>query len=167
MKTQNPKTPKKEVKKAVKKALEKSLTDKFLEVVKQLGHDAEKIGKDIEIAGKFVAKKLSKRLKDLKEATDNKLEAVKEATEPAAKVKEIKKSTVKGAKTAKKIVKKAASKAKPVVQSVKVAAIATEEKAAEAIAKPLKKVVEKNTPAKAVGTVSKTPARKPAAPKKD
>lgn len=48
--------------KAAKKELEQSLTAKLVEVVKSLGHDAEKIGEDLILVSKFVAKKISKRV---------------------------------------------------------------------------------------------------------
>jgi hypothetical protein len=50
----------KETRKAAKKELEQSLTAKLIEAVKSLGHDAEKIGGDLLLVSKFVAKKISK-----------------------------------------------------------------------------------------------------------
>lgn len=63
MKANKHESPKKASKKAEKKALEQSLTTKLFEVVKSLGHDAEKIGEDLILVSKFVAKKISKRVK--------------------------------------------------------------------------------------------------------
>src|SRR5690349_2889812 len=112
MKTNNSKVQKKDAKKAVKKELEKSLREKFLEVVKHLGHDAERIGKDIEIASKFVAKKLSKKFKDVKSVVENKIDEATSSKEPVAKkVEAVKKSAVKGTKSAGKVVQKAVAKA--------------------------------------------------------
>ena len=52
----------KTVKKANRKQLESSLSDKFKEVIKSLGHEAEVIAKDIERAGKLLARRLSDKL---------------------------------------------------------------------------------------------------------
>ena len=143
MKTSKPKVQKKEAKKVAKKELEKSLTAKFLEAVKHLGHDAEKIGKDIEIAGKFVAKKLSKKFSASKDVIK------KEVDQAPEKVS-------KGVKNAKKVVEKAVAKAKPTMQSVKVDAIATEEKAASLITKPVVAKPVNRKPATTRKTTPKT-----------
>ena len=156
MKANKSKVQKKDTKKTVKTELEKSLTSKFLEAVKHLGHDAERIAKDIEIAGKFVAKKIAKKLKGKKIAIENSIDG---------------KTLKKGAIEVKKVVEKAVSQGKPVVQSVKVVAIATEEKVAKAISKPLKTAVAKTKPVvskaeEAVKLAAKPtpkPATKPAA----
>ena len=68
MKENKPENQKKESRKAAKKALEQSLTSKLFEAVKSLGHDAEKIGEDLVLVSKFVAKKISKRVKGSKKA---------------------------------------------------------------------------------------------------
>lgn len=68
MKTNKPKVQKKVAKKAVKKDLEKTLTERFLEVINQLGHDAGKVGDDISKAGKLIAKKLAKKVTKVQEA---------------------------------------------------------------------------------------------------
>lgn len=59
----------------IKKELETSITDKFMEAVSGLGHDASKLGKDIKRVSKQLAKKLSEKLKN---ATD-KLESDRKA----------------------------------------------------------------------------------------
>ena len=59
----------------IKKELETSITDKFMEAVSGLGHDASKLGKDIKRVSKQLAKKLSEKLKD----ATNKLESDKKA----------------------------------------------------------------------------------------
>jgi len=79
MKANKTDSQKKAAKKAEKKALEESLTTKLFEAVKSLGHDAEKIGEDLILVSKFVAKKISKRMKSTKP------EAPKEPKEPKLK----------------------------------------------------------------------------------
>lgn len=89
---------KKASKKAEKKALEQSLTTKLFDAVKSLGHDAEKISEDLILVSKFVAKKISKRMKSGKdekvvqsETANNtqvaEVEAKPKAKKVAAKVK--------------------------------------------------------------------------------
>ncbi|WP_432708924.1 hypothetical protein [Pedobacter sp.] len=58
---------KKVAKKAVKRDLEKTLRKRFLEVISQLGLDAEKVGDDISKTGKKIAKKLAKSVKKVKQ----------------------------------------------------------------------------------------------------
>ncbi|MBC7743520.1 MAG: hypothetical protein H7096_00285 [Flavobacterium sp.] len=59
---------------ASKKELESSITDKFMEVITNLGHDAGKLGKDIKRTSKQLAKKISDKLKDVKQTVGDKLE---------------------------------------------------------------------------------------------
>lgn len=127
----------KDPQKAAKKELQQNLSDKFFEAVKSLGHDAEKIGGDLMLVSKFVAKKLSKKI------SGGKKEGVKKVAEllpekPSANKKDgsAKKVPVKGVKKAQKVVQKASANIKPVVNSVKVAAIASEDKLKEAIERP-------------------------------
>ena len=158
MKTDNPKVQKKVAKKAAKKELELNLTQKFFEAITHLGHDAEKIGADVAKAAKSVAAKLSKKFTEATQKTEKKAAKVKLVEKNAfEKTKDIKMTTVKGAKKAQKEVEKAVAKAKPVVNSIKVAPIATEEKAADLIApKPssnikataVKRTVTSSVPAK-------------------
>jgi molybdenum-dependent DNA-binding transcriptional regulator ModE len=154
MKANKPKAPKKDAKKAAKKEFEKSLSSKIFEVVKHFGQDAEKVAKDIELVSKFLAKKLTKSYKEVKSVVEAKIEEA--TTNPAVEKKtaDAKKGAVKVSKVAQKVVEKAVKNAKPVVQSVKMAAIATEEKAAKAIAKPVKEAVQK-----AVKQAKVTPTR--------
>jgi hypothetical protein len=147
MKASKPKSDNK-AKKSEKKELEKTLTGKILEAVKNLGHDAERVARDVEIAGKFIAKKISKQLKSGK--------TVK------SEVKE--KSLKKGEKQVKRVVEKAAVKAKPVVNSVKVPAIASEEKVAQAI-KPRAKATPTPKVAKAPVAKTSSAAKKKVIPK--
>jgi hypothetical protein len=90
----------------------------------------------------------------LKSVVEAKIEEA--TTNPAVEKKtaDAKKGAVKVSKVAQKVVEKAVKNAKPVVQSVKMAAIATEEKAAKAIAKPVKEAVQK-----AVKQAKVTPTR--------
>ncbi|ALL07428.1 hypothetical protein AQ505_19195 [Pedobacter sp. PACM 27299] len=82
MKGKKSRVEKKVAKSAAKKQLEKSLSEKFFEVVKHLGHDAEKIGDDIAKASKVVAKKLSTKFLEVKEAVNQKLEEAAKANKP-------------------------------------------------------------------------------------
>jgi hypothetical protein len=148
MKTNKPKVQKKLAKKAGKKELVKTLTEKFLELMKELGQDAEKIGVDIKKVGSTAVKKLSAKfsidaaakkgiinhVKPNKKANANDKIVTKKAA--VNDVKPNKKSAaVKAEKKIEKVVKRAVTKAIPVAQSVKVVPIVTEEKVANAIAK--------------------------------
>lgn len=59
---------KKEKSKVKNKDLENSITDKFMEAVKGLGHDAEKLKKEISKAGKSVSQKIESALKKAQKA---------------------------------------------------------------------------------------------------
>ena len=85
MKTNKTKPNKSVSKKTAKKQLEHSLTERFLEAVKGLGHNAEMIGEDIAKVSKVVAKKLSKKFQEVKLAVGHKLEEVKAEKKPVAK----------------------------------------------------------------------------------
>ncbi len=67
MKAKKQDNSRKVAKKTEKKALEQSLAAKLFEAVKSLGHDAEQIGEDLILVSKFVAKKISKRVKSGKQ----------------------------------------------------------------------------------------------------
>ena len=79
MKTNKPKTlvkiDKKTAKQVVKKELEASITNKFMEALKSLGHDADKFSKDIKKTSKELAKKLSKKYNEVKVAVEEKLDS--------------------------------------------------------------------------------------------
>ena len=79
MKANKAKTSKKAVKKlskrVIKKELEASISDKFLEALKSLGHDAGKFSKDIKKTSKLLAKKLADRYKEVKNAVEVKLDS--------------------------------------------------------------------------------------------
>lgn len=60
-KSEDKKASKKDSQKVARKELETSLGNKFKEVIKSLGYEAELIAKDIEKAGKLLAKRLSDR----------------------------------------------------------------------------------------------------------
>jgi hypothetical protein len=127
----------KDPKRAAKKELQQNLSDKFFEAVKSLGHDAEKIGEDLMLVSKFVAKKLSKKISGgKKEALKKVAEVLPEKPSAAKREPEVKKIAVKGVKKAQKVVQKASARVKPVAHSVKVAAIASEDKLKQAIAVP-------------------------------
>jgi L-fucose mutarotase/ribose pyranase (RbsD/FucU family) len=147
MKTNKIKPQKKAAKKAVQKHIEQSLTEKFLETVKGLGHNAELIAGDIAKLSKSAAKKLSKKFQEVKTVVEHKIEDVKASNKKSAinKVKLAKKDASKLMKkvdkSVTKVVKKAVKKAKPVATSVKVEGLATEQKAKAAI----RPVVKTNT----------------------
>jgi hypothetical protein len=141
MKTDKPKVQKKVAKKAAKKEIAKSLTDRFMEHMTELGHEAEKIGVDIKKVGLSVVKKLTGKFSNDKSGKNG--------------------TVAKKDKKIQKVVKKAVVKARPVAQSVKVIPIVTEEKVADAITK--KPVVEKPVHTKPKKTVVKTPKDKNAA----
>jgi hypothetical protein len=128
----------KDLKKATKKELQQSLSNKFFEAVKSLGHDAERIGDDLILVSKFVAKKLSRKATPGKKAAVEEVKGVV-SDKPAAKKKQadVIKPAIKGAKKAHKVVQKASASAKSVVNSVKVAPIDSEGNLKEAIAKPV------------------------------
>jgi hypothetical protein len=54
------------LKKISKKELEADLTAKFTRAVAELGHDADKLKRVIKKASKFIAKKIERKLKDVK-----------------------------------------------------------------------------------------------------
>lgn len=188
MKTNKPKADKtkgkkKTAKKAVKKQIEQSLTEKFLEAVKGLGHNAELIADDIAKASKVAARKLSKKFKEVKEAVVHKIEDLKTPDEAVAAPAKAVKTAGKAVKKATKTVKKVAGKAVPAVSSVKVDSMASEQKVASAMTKaPVKqapapknaaqpKVMEKKTATNSaqdtkkavVKAVSNNPVKKVAA----
>ena len=68
MKTNKSKPQIKSNKKSAKKELEKSLTERFLDTVKSLGHNAELIADDVAKLSKEAAKKLSKKFNEVKSA---------------------------------------------------------------------------------------------------
>ncbi|MGV8879864.1 MAG: hypothetical protein ACOH2A_12620 [Sphingobacteriaceae bacterium] len=112
--------------KAVKKELAKSISDKFLEVIKSLGHDAEKLKREIKKAGRFVAKKIERKEKD--------------------KVKKVKKVVNKPIKAVEKTEQKVGAKVKVENNKVKkVIAQATKTTAnpasSKSVAKPVPKII--------------------------
>jgi len=85
------KSAKKSVKKAERKELQSGLTTKFLEVVDALGHDAERILKDIKKISKQLALKLSEKAEKSKKA-DKRISGKKLAADKA-EIKPLKKAT--------------------------------------------------------------------------
>jgi hypothetical protein len=132
MKTNKIKPQKKAAQKAIKKHIQQSLTEKFIESVKGLGHNAELIAEDIAKLSKVAARKLSKKFQLVKSAVENKLEDVS-GNAPAKKIKLAKKDASKLMKkvdkSVTKVVKKAVKRAKPVATSVKVSGITTAQEA--------------------------------------
>lgn len=115
-------------KKAAKKELESGIAERFLDVVVNLGHDAERIAKDIKKMSKEIAKKLSDKIQNDKNGK-------KASSKKAAKAQ---KETIKReVKASKKEVTKAPSRAEKVVAKV--------------VAKPASKPVSKRAP-RIVGT---------------
>ena len=179
MKINTPKVQKKVAKKAAKKDLEKTLTERFLEVITQLGHDAGRVGDDITKAGKTIAKKLAKKVAHVQEAVglkdspeskwDKKVDSVK--AQKGAKVDKVSKNDKAGnketvaikvpklqpAKTKVAKAKPEVAKPKPVAQSVKVTPITSEAHAAQALSK--------TTAAKPLATANSTDANKTAVAK--
>jgi len=154
MKTNKPKVHKKDAKKAGKKELSKTLTDRFLQLMKELGQEAEKIGVNINKVGLSSIKKLSAKLSGEKAAKKTVAHPEKKATKNIKNnVKPTKKAVVDEVKITKKTaqvdndtkaadavrkaeaLKKAMIKGRPAAQSVKVVPILSEENAAKALAK--------------------------------
>ncbi len=114
------------------KELETSITGKFMEVVHGLGHDAEKLKKEIAKAGKAVSEKISSAFKSAQK------EAAKEAGKVAKKA-EKKKDEVKTG------VKKAEAKAEKVVSEVSKAASGKVSTASgRSVAKPAAPALDKS-----------------------
>ena len=86
MKTTKPKSQKKITKKEVKKQLEQSITDKFLEVIKSLGHDVSEISVEVGKASKRVAKKLTKKFTIVKAEVGQKIDDLVERTQKLAEM---------------------------------------------------------------------------------
>ena len=148
MKTSKSKPQRKSSKKAVKKQIEQSLTEKFLAVVRTLGHDTEVIAGDIAKASKAAAKKLSKKLSEVKAVVEDKIDDI---TAPKSKTNKVKlgkkdasKLMKKVDKSVTKVVKKAVLKAKPVATSVKVTGISPTPHAESSAQPTIKKVSSNN-----------------------
>ncbi len=84
----------KHTKKSAQKDLEFKVVDRFTDVIKSLGHDSDKITKEIKKVSKFLSKKLIEKLdgfNDDQEINDNKLKpkdarALNKAQEKAKKI---------------------------------------------------------------------------------
>jgi hypothetical protein len=157
MKDNKPENQKKESRKAVKKALEQSLTTKLFEAVKSLGHDAEKIGEDLMLVSKFVAKKISKKVKSDKKEVQTKVQNTLE--EGKTKVAKVKAAATNAEKTA-------TPKAKPRTNGVKVDVTAFTETKEDKLkveppkSKSSKPVLKTNKPAKSAVKKSKAASGK-------
>jgi len=118
-------------KKSAKKHLELTITEKFMAALAELGHDADKLKREIRKASKFVAKKIERRFKDVKHVIEDKLdsapvkEAVKKAGKSATTVKKdiakkavkVEKVITKAARVAEKRIRKPATKATEKIDS--------------------------------------------------
>ena len=156
MKTNKPKVHKKDAKKAEKKELSKTLKDKFLQLMKEMGQEAEKNGIDINKVGLSALKKISAKLSEEKPSKKSEAHKGKQDkkmdnshAKPIGKtvadeVKITKKTpeVASGTKAADAL-RKVVIKGRPAAQSVKVVPILSEENAAKALSK--KTVVKKTT----------------------
>src|SRR6201988_4769666 len=98
---------KSDTKKSAKKQLEISITEKFLQALTELGHDAQKLKREVKKVSKFMAKKIDRKFKEVKTAIGDKFE-----TKPVKKaVKKAEGSTV----TAKKDIAKKVEKVGKVI----------------------------------------------------
>jgi len=132
---------KKKVKSKVKnKELENSITGKFMEAVKGLGHDAEKLKKEIVKAGKAVSQKIGSNLKSAEKSATK---AVAEKNQPEKKA---------GKKKDKDITD---TKANKVVSKVSKASAKTSNVSSRSVAKPTLPVINKATEANAQKEVVK------------
>jgi len=107
----------KKLKKNTKQIIEKDLSDKLHTFIKSLGHDVEDIGLELKKASKILAKKLVKKIGEVKIAVSGKAQSLK-VNNPKA----IKKAKIEIKKDVDKIKSKAKSalvKAKPVVTAIK------------------------------------------------
>ncbi len=151
----------KDPKKSAKKELQQNLSDKFFEAVKSLGHDAERIGEDLMLVSKFVAKKLSKKIPGAKKEAGKKVaDVVPETPLRTKKESDGRKPAIKGVKKAQKVVQKASTKVKPVAHSVKVAPITSEDKLSPAIAKPARSGDTKATKSQNPAPVDPLPVKR-------
>lgn len=91
----------KQSKKNAEKDLEIKITDRFTDVIKGLGHNSDKITKEIKKASKLFSKKLIESLGDLKESVENKVSK--------SRIKEAK-ASIRAEEKAKKVVIKATRK---------------------------------------------------------
>ena len=162
MKANKAKTSKKAVKKlskrVIKKELEASISDKFLEALKSLGHDAGKFSKDIKKTSKLLAKKLADRYKEVKNAVEVKLDS----STPVSRSKKVKKSLT----TPKKLVTAAVHKAEKVVAKVNRAAVKAKAPLKRAPGSVTARTGSAKSAAPAKSTATKPAARKPASANK-
>ncbi len=102
---------KKDKSKVKNKELTSSITEKFMQAVSGLGHDAEKLKKEIAKAGKTVSQKISNALKDAQKAIAKpEVKKDKPAKKEGKKKDDVKTKAVKAEAKAEKVVT-AASKA--------------------------------------------------------
>lgn len=115
MKANKAKTSNKAVKKVdkqlIKKELETSISAKFLDVLKGMGHDAEKFTKEIKKTSKALARKIAKKYKEVKVVVGEKLES-------NVKVKPLNAPVKKTVSAPRKAITSAVKKAEKIVTSV-------------------------------------------------
>jgi hypothetical protein len=171
MKANKAKTSKKAVKKVskrtVKKELETSISDKFLEALKGLGHDAGNLTKEIKKASRVLADKLSDKYHEVKIAVEEKIEsnkkkkAKKEKKQLTSPKKSGTSSVVKAEKVVAKAITAAAVKAK--ASGRKTASTGISRKVS--IAKPAPKAAPaKVVPVKLAAKATTVPASKASSP---
>ncbi|MBC7912702.1 MAG: hypothetical protein H7Y07_01130 [Pyrinomonadaceae bacterium] len=161
--------------KATKKELESGIAERFLDVVANLGHDAERIAKDIKKMSKEIAKKLSEKIKSSKSAEKGQSKKTGKAQKEIAKreVKGAKKEATKVPSRAEKVVAKVVAKpaAKPVAKTAAKPAVTRTAKTTTAGIAPKTRGRKPNTATKPAAVAAKDGApvqrrtRKPSAPK--
>jgi hypothetical protein len=146
------------------KELESSITNKFMEAIHGLGHDAEKLKKEIAKAGKSVSQKINSALKDAQKAvTKTNVKKDKTAKKDGKKKEDVKTKVVKAAAKAEKVVTAASKAAANKVSTVSSRSVP--KPAAPAIDKasvtPPEKEVVKEAPAQTAA-----PAKRKRAPRR-
>ncbi|HXH98881.1 MAG TPA: hypothetical protein VNI52_01335 [Sphingobacteriaceae bacterium] len=116
------KAAKKSNKRVVKKELEASMTSKFLDVIKNLGHEAGNLTKDVKKLSKQLAKKLADKVSSIGDSPDTPKRIVRKKT--ATPIKRAVKAPNTGLSRAEKVVAKAKTTSvakKTMASTVKVA----------------------------------------------
>lgn len=156
----------KEAKKAHRKQLELSITDKFLEAIRSLGHDAGAITKEVKKASKLVAKKASEKFTDIKGAVEHKFDSGT-AEVPKAKIKRAVRAVQKVEEKAGNSVGKTVTQAKRTIKTVAASADSLKSAADKALEKlePAAKATAARAGKAATPKSTVTRKRTPAAPK--
>jgi len=152
-------------KRSAKKQLELTITEKFMAVLTELGHDADKLKREVKKASKFVTKKIERKFKEVKQAVGDKLgsapvtDAVKKSASTA------KKDVVKKAAKVEKVIAKATKIAEKRIRKPVEKAVAKAEVAAADAKAAIKKTVAKSV-VKVDAAIADTKAAVKAAPVK-